>query len=113
MEILNVGTATIDYISGWSVSVIIFGLFALGCFIGGNLLEIFDYGRILGLFLIIFAGLFLFMAFFMYDNCTPVEVTTYQVILNDDVSYNEFVEKYEVIKQEGRIYTIYEKDKEN
>lgn len=112
MEILNVGTATIDYISGFSASVFVLGVLGLGCFIGGCLLGIFDCENF-GKLLVIFSLLFVFMAFVMYDNCTPVEVTTYQVILNDDVSYNEFIEKYEVIKQEGRIYTIYEKDKEN
>lgn len=53
------------------------------------------------------------VAIICYATNNPVKVTTYQVILDDSISYNEFIEKYEVIKQEGRIYTIYEKDKED
>ena len=37
----------------------------------------------------------------------PVE-THYQVIIDDSVPMNEFFEKYEVIKQEGKIYTVKE-----
>lgn len=39
-----------------------------------------------------------------------VEVPTYQVLINEKVSMTEFNEKYEIIKQEGLIYTIREKD---
>lgn len=112
MEILNVGTATIGYISGWSASTIIFVSLALGCFVGGCLLGVFNYEN-LGALFIVLSFWFVSIAACTYQRCTPIKVTTYQVILNDDVSYNEFVEKYEVIKQEGCIYTIYEKDKEN
>ena len=36
----------------------------------------------------------------------------YQVTISDDVSMTEFNEKYEVIKVEGKIYTIREKEDE-
>lgn len=105
MEILNVGTTTINYLGGWSTSVIVLILIGISCiiisFICGdeNLFKV----------LIILGMLFLFGAFYNYSTNNPVKVTTYQVILDDSVSYNEFIEKYEVIKQEGRIYTVYEK----
>lgn len=35
--------------------------------------------------------------------------TEYKVLISDDVSWNEFNEKYEVIEQEGKIYTIKER----
>lgn len=35
--------------------------------------------------------------------------TRYEVIISDDVNFNEFSSKYEVVKQEGLIYTIIEK----
>lgn len=35
--------------------------------------------------------------------------TTYEVTIGDDVNFNEFNSKYEVVKQEGLIYTIIEK----
>lgn len=36
--------------------------------------------------------------------------TTYQVTISDDVNFVEFNEKYEIIDQEGRIYTVRERD---
>lgn len=38
--------------------------------------------------------------------------TRYQVTIDDSVSMNEFTSKYEVVKQEGLIYTIIEKANE-
>ena len=35
--------------------------------------------------------------------------TEYKVLISDEVSWNEFNERYEVINQEGKIYTIKEK----
>lgn len=112
MEILNVGTATIDYLGGWSASVIIFLIFGIIFLITGLLISIWGYDSIAMLFWVM-GVICVFGAFYDYHTNNPVKVTTYQVILDDDISYNEFVEKYKVIKQEGRIYTIYEKDKEN
>lgn len=39
------------------------------------------------------------------DTYTPV----YQVIISEDISMTEFYDKYEIIKQEGKIFTIKEK----
>ena len=39
---------------------------------------------------------------------TPPE-TRYQVLIDESVSMSEFFEKYEIINQEGKIYTIKEK----
>ena len=38
-----------------------------------------------------------------------VAYTEYQVTIDDSVSFNEFTEKYEIIVQEGKIYTVKEK----
>ena len=41
---------------------------------------------------------------------TPSEYETqYKVIISDDVSLNEFNERYEIIDQEGKIYTVRER----
>lgn len=105
MEILNVGTTVINYLGGWSISVIILILIGSGCIIIGFICNDEGVFKVL----IVLGILFLFGAFYDYKTNNPVKVTTYQVILDDSISYNEFVEKYEVIKQEGRIYTVYEK----
>lgn len=41
----------------------------------------------------------------------PTEyVTAYKVYLENDVNMEEFIEKYEIIEQEGKILTIRERD---
>lgn len=35
--------------------------------------------------------------------------TTYKVIISEEVSLNDFMEKYEIIDQEGKIYTVKER----
>jgi hypothetical protein len=35
--------------------------------------------------------------------------TKYQVTISEEVSLNEFMEKYEILNQEGQIYTVREK----
>lgn len=37
--------------------------------------------------------------------------TRYDVIVDDSVNYNEFIEKYNVIKVKGKVYTIELKDR--
>lgn len=42
---------------------------------------------------------------------TPSEYETqYKVIISDEVSMNDFLERYEIIDQEGKIYTVRERD---
>lgn len=42
---------------------------------------------------------------------TPIAYEThYKVTIDDSVSMNEFLEKYEIVSQEGKIYTIKEKN---
>lgn len=42
---------------------------------------------------------------------TPAEYEThYKVLISDEVSMNEFLEEYEIIDQEGKIYTVKEKE---
>lgn len=50
----------------------------------------------------------------LYFN-QPTGTYEYQVTIDDTVSMNEFMEKYEILDQQGRIYTIKfkEKEKEN
>lgn len=40
----------------------------------------------------------------------PSGTYEYQVTISEDVNFVEFNEKYEIIKQDGKIYTVVEKD---
>lgn len=57
----------------------------------------------------IFLGVFILSVLFMFIfACTqPIR---YDVILDNSVSYNEFIEKYDVIEVNGKIYTVQLKD---
>jgi Na+/melibiose symporter-like transporter len=38
------------------------------------------------------------------------EHTRYKVTISDEVSMNDFLERYEIVDQEGKIYTVRERD---
>lgn len=50
----------------------------------------------------------------IYAQChqNTFDHVEYEVILQDNVSMNEFISKYDVIDKHGSVYTIVEKDKE-
>lgn len=45
----------------------------------------------------------------IYQNEQYENYNKYQVLIGDDVEYNEFIDKYTVLSQDGNIYTIIEK----
>lgn len=57
----------------------------------------------------IFFGVFILSALFLviFACAQPIQ---YDVILDNSVSYNEFIEKYDVIAVNGKIYTVELKD---
>lgn len=47
-------------------------------------------------------------------RCIPYEYEThYKVTISDEVSMNDFLERYEILDQEGKIYTIRERGVED
>ena len=73
----------------------------------------------------VLAGLTMFLTLFILGGallgilfgCNYVDPTEYtdqyKVTVDETVSMTEFMEKYEIIEQEGKIYTVREKKKEN
>ena len=45
---------------------------------------------------------------FTNDGAPTAYETHYKVLISDEVSMNEFLEQYEIIDQEGRIFTVRE-----
>ena len=96
----------------WITFSVTFGMFALfGIFLSlisyewSNLRFCIIVGSIMGLFVGCTVG----------DKilCTPtVYKTQYKVTISDEVSMNEFLEKYEIIDQEGKILTVIERSVE-
>lgn len=57
---------------------------------------------------------FLTVAFSIYKwDTTATPYNTYQVTVDDDVSMNEFNDRYEVLSIDGKIYTVIDKEEEN
>ena len=60
-------------------------------------------------------GISLIAAFIFFIICIPIDFATqvpdyntYEVILDDSVSMNEFMNTYEVLEQRGQIYVVKE-----
>jgi uncharacterized protein YacL len=53
-----------------------------------------------------FGTLVMFISEYKTDTIDHIE---YKVTIDDSVSMNEFLDKYEIIDQEGKIYTVKEK----
>lgn len=46
-----------------------------------------------------------------FGDGVPTEYKTeYKVIISDEVPMNDFLDRYEIISQEGKIYTVRERD---
>jgi len=89
---------------GFAIASLFFAIVAIKIF------ETDDYGVHLGIFL---AFVFLFVISVaiscMSYRQAMYEAPEYKVTISDDVGFNEFNKKYEVVEQEGEIYTIRER----
>lgn len=62
-----------------------------------------------GFMLAIFIGIFVF-PINVGATAKPIKYETqYKIIISDDVKLNEFMDKYEILDQEGKIYTVRER----
>lgn len=113
MEILD--TQTITTITGGFNFPALIVIFILSCIIGvvlGVCCADDEFGPISGVLLGCVTGLLL-GAFVGAASSTPIVQKTeiqYKVTLSDEVSLNDFLERYEILEQEGKIYTIVEKE---
>ena len=105
VTILSAGIATLGV--SWGIAILV----AIGTFILYLAIDPFDFedewgwrsGMALILALVVF-GLFSWLC------VDTTEVPEYKVTIDETVSFVEFNEKYEVIDQEGEIYTIRERE---
>lgn len=66
-------------------------------------------GFLIGLFITILFIIFTSKTEIAY-NKNSVQYYQYQVVISDDVKFKEFMEKYEILEQNGNIYTIKERN---
>ena len=105
VEILN----TIDKVSAFTIIIIIactlFAIFLTICAVCAFKSKDKGYGifySIYGLTCIIVVILYILF---------PIVHTYYQVTISEDVKFSEFQEKYKIIKQDGKIFTVEERKK--
>ena len=117
MTILNQYVERIPIDSTWGFSTI--GLICGLCALGGLLLLLWalrsiDWETDLGMFLAVLAVTILFAigSFTSFSNGTTIykEIPRYEVIFDENLTIQEFLDKYEIIERRGEIYIISEKE---
>lgn len=109
VEILATGILPIERGFGWGVAIFGFVVAFLISFLylrvsfdgfGASFSESFIGGILMGCFFAVIVG---------FANPPVVkQVPTYKVIISDEVNMNDFMNRYEILEQEGRIYTVKE-----
>ena len=114
VEILNETQVVAESAFGWTVFWIAGSVFFDLCILGGIILSITEGPELMGWIVVICAGIILGLLFGFVGGtwfATPTKYEThYQVIIDDSVSMNDFLDKYEIIDTEGKILTIRERD---
>lgn len=108
ITLLDTGTKVVSYTWGWSWGgfiAIIFAIFliivSIICMVDGTGGEIFVIAAI-------FVGM---LGLFIFAHAKPAKtINTYSVIIDDSVSMTEFYDRYDVLKVQGKIFTITERE---
>ena len=108
VEILTTEQVATSQAYNWTVALIVAGAFFVAIILCRMFLtELFDIGSCLTL---IICGI-IFGAMMGVATSSPSEyVTQHQVVISDEVSFTEFYERYDVIKQDGKLFVVREKD---
>lgn len=119
--IINVGHEVGKLNPCYVILGVLLGIFAaivIFVIIGEILEDIFDIDTsdcwisILCVLLIVFGGIAGgWTGAIISESLTTTGDTTYDVVVGDNVSFNEFHKQYEIISQNGNIYTVKEKIK--
>jgi hypothetical protein len=94
----------------------VFGIALVLFFLGGLVLSLlFDDWSCMPILTVagIISGVFFGGVVGFGDGIPTEHETHYKVIISDEVSMNEFLERYEIIEQEGKIYTVRERSEES
>jgi hypothetical protein len=113
VDILAMEEVAVEFAFNWAAFAITFlGIPVILSLVGTALYNAGYYDRSVIIALVIVglvAGLALGIIF-GFEAQTPTKyVTQYKVTISDEVSMTEFLEKYEIIETEGKIFTVKEK----
>lgn len=112
VDILSVEEVVVAWEYNMTAFWIVFGLIVAICMAGGLILaaDSNDWSDFFGCTLIgLFIGVLLALMLGEVTKVPTEYAPQYKVTISDEVSMNDFMEKYEIIEQDGRIYTVMEK----
>lgn len=115
VEILAASEIVVDKLFNWGVAAFSFAIIFCAFILLGIIISVccrdwnqMSVGIILGIILGTFTGV-------IGGSVEPIPTeyeTHYKVTISDEVSMNDFLERYEIVDQEGKIYTVRERDGE-
>lgn len=106
VEILAAGEGATGFEPNFPVFLSVLAFCVIGGLIIGSREKEYGLGAMVGLLIGMFAG-FLFS---IVIGIAEIEYyPTYKVTISDEVSMNEFMDKYEILSQDGKIYTVKER----
>lgn len=106
VEILATGKHATDFEPNFPTLLFVLALCAIGGTIIGSKDKEYGLGAMIGLAIGLFAGFFLSVIVGIVEiEYYPI----YKVIISNEVSMNEFMDRYEILNQDGKIYTVKER----
>jgi hypothetical protein len=108
VEILTTEQVATSAAYNWTVALIVAGAFFVATILCRVFFtDIFDIGSCSTL---IIGGIVLGTLMGVATSSPSEYVTQHQVVISDEVSFTEFYERYDVIKQDGKLFVVREKD---
>ena len=106
VEILATGKGAASFEPNLLAFVITIVFCIIGGFLIGSKNKECGFGASVGTLVGIVAG---FIVAIVVGSAEIEYYPTYKVTISDEVSMNEFMDKYEILNQEGKIYTVKER----
>lgn len=108
VEILSSEVVYNTILPEWCLAI---GILAMFAFFGIMAWQFATERVVLGFMCLVLAlGSILVGTFGVAENKNSINHIEYKVTIDDSVSMNEFLDKYEIIDQEGKIYIVKEKE---
>lgn len=107
VEILAMGTWSSEFEPNATVLLFVLALSLLGGLAIGLREKVVGLGLAIGLVVGLFVGL---VSSCVVGLSTVKTYTTYKVTVSDTVSMSEFMDRYEILNREGKIYTVMERN---
>lgn len=106
VEILATGEGATSFEPNFPVFLFVLAFCIVGGIIIGSKDKEYGLGAVIGLVIGMLAG---FLSGIVVGFAEIEYYPTYKVTVSNEVSMNEFMNKYEVLSQDGKIYTIKER----